>query len=75
MITAMAFFLGIVVGGAIVILAALYAAAKPAPKPQHVPTAIGLGDVSIEAHDAYLLKQILTEVDKHTLYEIRLRGH
>jgi hypothetical protein len=48
-------------------------AKKPEAKPEPQIHCATLGDTSVEAYDAYLLKRSLTEVDEQTLYEIRPR--
>jgi hypothetical protein len=69
------FLAGIVVGAGAVLLWAFHLGRLPKPQQRenagiHCAT---LGDASIETTNAYLLKQILSEVDKHSLYEIKPR--
>jgi hypothetical protein len=73
--SALIFIAGILVGAGCILLWAVILGAKAKRAKQasggfHCAT---LGDAGIETSDAYLLKQILSEVDKHSLYEIRPR--
>jgi hypothetical protein len=73
MITAALLFLSFGTGIGATLIFAMWFSTRPkttTPKPQNECT---LGGTSVEAYDAYLLKRILTEIDKQTLYEIRPR--
>jgi hypothetical protein len=74
MIAAVIFSAGIIVGVAAGIIWALREPATKAEAPEHVPTAIGLGDqnnIGIGSVDADRLRAILKHVDSRTLYEIK----
>jgi hypothetical protein len=76
MIAAALVFLSFVTGIAATLIFAMWFSTRPkttAPKPQNECNVAALGGTSVEAYDAYLLKRILAEVDKQTLYEIRPR--
>jgi xanthosine utilization system XapX-like protein len=68
----MLFFLGVVCGIAIVILYALYLAARKPKEAPATPTCnvIGLGGSSVTDLDAAWVKRILTQIDRQTLTEI-----
>jgi hypothetical protein len=74
---ALSFLAGIIVGAACILFLAAWLGRS---KPQQAKEAggilcAGLGDVTMEASNAYLLKQILSEIDKTSLYEIKTRVH
>jgi hypothetical protein len=67
--------IGLIVGAAIILAWAFILGQQPKPKQSdnagfHYA---GLGDVSMETSNAFMLKKILEEVDKNSLYEVRPR--
>jgi gas vesicle protein len=66
---------GLIVGAGAVLLWALHLGTKAkAQQAQNTINVASLGDVGVEtAANAFMLKKILEEVDKSSLYEIRAR--